>query len=559
MSKKLETDIVINLQGDLERKAKRYGNSMSQFAHKSETAMIMLNRSVSAASRGIDSFGNRTLMGAGVAAVAFERTFMKTAASFEKLRASMQSMMGSDAGAQEALEWIENFTQSTPYSVEEVTQSFIRLKAFGLDPMDGSLQAIADQVSKMAGNADMVEGVATALGQAWTKGKLQAEELNQMLERGVPVYEYLQKASKDLGHNFGQGFSTAQLQKMAESGQLTRNTIRDLIRVMGEESEGAALKQMETWNGMISNIGDHWMLFQRDVMDSGAFEMLKDELGDFLDTLDQMKSTGEYDKLVDKVGQSLVDSFRTAAEAAKGLKDVGAELLPILKAVGTGAQAISDAVGGYGNLAKILASVYAINKAVSIGAPLIKGGAAAGGWIYDKARGNKKGQGVLASGLSSLNATPVFVTNWPGSSYGSPLLPDFSSDAHTTKNKPSRLSKAVDATGKAFVVGYLMEEIFGDTDFAKQMKQTTLADVFPSVFDSKKKDNETVGSKLNKLLEQQQLPSYLTGNYKPLESQSNYPVSGDLRVKVDVSDTRISTSVESSSPSIKIDPDTGVN
>jgi len=42
----------------------------------------------------------------------------------------------------------------------------------------------------MGGTAETVDGIAMALGQAWTKGKLQAEEMNQMLERGVPVYDY---------------------------------------------------------------------------------------------------------------------------------------------------------------------------------------------------------------------------------------------------------------------------------------------------------------------------------------------------------------------------------
>lgn len=560
MAQKLKTEISIDLAGNLSDKAKRYGNSMSDFAKKSDKAMAMLNQSVRAASRGIDSLGNRTIVGLGAAGFAFERTFIKTAANFETLAASMQSIMGSESGAASALGWIEDFTQSTPYALDEVTQSFIRLKAYGLDPMDGTMQAIADQASKMGGSAEQVEGIATALGQAWTKGKLQAEEMNQMLERGVPVYEYLQKASKDLGKNFGKGFSTAQIQDMASKGQLTRSAIQDLIRVMGEETKGSAELQMKTWNGMISNMGDHWSLFQKDVMNSGTFDLLKDELGEFLGMLEQMKSTGEYDELVETVGQNLVDSFRTAAEAAQGLKDVGDGLLPILKAVGTGAQAISDAVGGYGNLAKILASVYALNKAISISAPILKGGAAAGGWIYDKASGKKKGHGALASGLSSLSATPVFVTNWPsGGGFGAPMIPDLSPDSNNPKSrKANKFGKVIDIAGEAFAVGFAMEALFGDTEIAQKMKKTTLADVFPSVFDSNTKESETTGDKLRKQIEQQ-LPAYVTGNYNQFQPQSNYPMGGDLRVKVDVSDNRVETSIETSSPSIKVDPDTGVN
>lgn len=565
MVQKLKTEISIDLAGNLSDKAKRYGNSMSDFAKKSDKAMAMMNQSVRAASKGIDSLGNRTIIGLGAAGFAFERTFIKTAANFETLAASMQSIMGSESGAASALGWIEDFTQSTPYALDEVTQSFIRLKAYGLDPMDGTMQAIADQASKMGGSAEQVEGIATALGQAWTKGKLQAEEMNQMLERGVPVYEYLQKASKDLGKNFGKGFSTAQIQDMASKGQLTRSAIQDLIRVMGEETKGSAELQMKTWNGMISNMGDHWSLFQKDVMNSGTFDLLKDELGEFLGMLDQMKSTGEYDEFVEKVGKDLVNGFKAAAEAARDIKDAGKEIIPVVRDISSFAGSMVEVVGGYGNLAKIMASIYAINKVLAVsgalkgGVALAKGGITAGGWIYDKASGKKKGHGALASGLSSLSATPVFITNWPSGGYGTPLIPDLNPDSNDTKNpKANKLGKLIDVAGKVFITGYVMEELFGDTEVAQKMKKTTLADVFPSVFDSNTKESETTGDKLRKQIEQQ-LPAYVTGNYNQFQPQSNYPMGGDLRVKVDVSDNRVETSIETSSPSIKVDPDTGVN
>lgn len=559
MSKELKTDIVLNLKGDLVRKAKAYSKEMATLGSRSKAAFSMVGTSAVAASRGIDTLGNRMMFVAGTSALVFERTFVKTAAEFERYQVMLDKLQGSSEGGAQAMSWIEQFTQDTPYAVNEVTQSFVKLKAFGLDPMDGTMQAIADQAAMMGGTAESVDGIATALGQAWTKGKLQGEEALQLLERGVPVWDYLNKASKELGHNNGLGYTTAQLQEMASQGKLTRKAIKDLIEQMGIASEGSAKKQMETWNGMISNIGDHWKIFRKDVMESGAFEELKKELSEFLSMLDEMKANGKYDEFVKTVGKDLVDGFRAAADAAREIKNVGQELVPIVKQVASVANSMVEVVGGYGNLAKILASVYAINKALSISAPILKGGAIAGGWIYDKARGNKKGHGVLASGLPNLTATPVFVVNWPGSGFGSPLLPDLTPDFEPKKNKPNRLSKAIDATGKAFAVGYLMEEIFGDTDFAQQMKKTTLADIFPSVFDSKPQGMETTSDRLNKLVKEQSLPAYLTGNYKSQDAQSNYPIGGDVRVKVDVSDNRVKTTVDSSSPSIKVDPDTGIN
>ncbi|WP_260683561.1 tape measure protein, partial [Vibrio cholerae] len=288
----------------------------------------MISSSAIAASKGIDTWGNRTLLGVGAVSIAFERTFVKTAAQFERYQIMLNKLQGSEEAGAKAMAWIEQFTQDTPYGVNEVTNAFVRLKAFGLDPMDGTMQAIADQAAMMGGTAETVDGIALALGQAWTKGKLQGEEALQLLERGVPVWDYLVQASKDLGKNNGIGYTAAQLQDMASKGQLTREAIRDLITYMGKASEGAARDQMNTWNGMISNMGDHWTIFQKDVMDSGAFNVLKKELGDFLAQLDEMKKSGEYDDFVQKVGQNLVDTFEAAADAIRVVKDVGEDLLP---------------------------------------------------------------------------------------------------------------------------------------------------------------------------------------------------------------------------------------
>ncbi|QJT15267.1 tape measure protein [Aeromonas sp. 2692-1] len=419
MANKLVTDIVINLAGNMAAKARQYGQSMSQFAAQSKSALAMMNSTMAATSQGIDTFGNRLVLAGAASAIAFERTFIKTAAEFERYQIMLNKLQGGPEGGAKAMSWVKQFAQDTPYAVNEVTQSFVRLKAFGLDPMDGTMQAIADQAAMMGGTAETMDGISLALGQAWTKGKLQGEEALQLLERGVPVWDYLQKASKELGKNNGLGYTNQQLQDMASKGQLTRKAIKDLIDQMGLASKGAAKTQMESWNGMISNMGDSWTMFKTDVMDSGAFTVLKQELGSLLKQLDEMKKTGEYDELVEKIGGNLVDSFKAAAEAIRDAKELGAELIPVLKSVGETANGIADMVGGYENLAKILGSIYLLNKGGRLLAPVAKGAMAAGGWaagaIFKKGKG---GAGGIGDAMADLGATPVYVVNMPGSGFG---------------------------------------------------------------------------------------------------------------------------------------------
>lgn len=549
MSKKLETEIVINLAGNLANKARQYGNSMSDFAKRSEKAMTLFRTSAAAASRGIDTFGNRTLLGLGAGAVAFERTFIKTAAEFERYQVMLNKLQGSEAEGAKALDWIERFTQETPFGINEVMNSFIRLKAFGLDPMDGSLQAIADQAAMMGGTAETIDGISLALGQAWTKGKLQGEEALQLLERGVPVWDYLIKASKELGHNNGIGYTASQLQDMASKGLLTRDAIKSLIKEMGNASSGSAKKQMETWNGMISNMGDTWTIFKKDVMDSGAFRVLRNELGEFLDQLEEMKKTGEYDKLVDKVGKNLVDSFKAASEAAIGIRDVGRDLLPILKAVGSGASAIASAVGGYENLAKILLSVYALNKALKVGAPLLKGAIGLGSAI-----GRKGHQGGFGS-ISDMGVMPVFVVNMPGG-MGSAGLPDLREKSVNPKSRTSKFfnRQTIASLG---TLGLGIDAVIDDPSLLPiniRRKETVSPDalgglpIAPGLLD--------VIDDVKKWLS--------VDNIKPISSPEDVrnmvnSVNGQLKLKLDLSDNRPRLTIEKAPPGITVDPDMGFN
>lgn len=556
MANKLETEIVLNLKGNLSEKAKTYGASLDKLAQENKSAMSSIQRTTAAASRGIDTLGNRSLIATGAIGVAFSQTFVKKAAEFEKYQIMLNNLQGSPEGGAAAMDWIEEFTQSTPFAVNEVTEAFVKLKAFGLDPMDGSMQSIVDQAAKMGGTAESVEGIALALGQAWTKGKLQGEEALQLLERGVPVWDYLIEASKELGHNNGLGHTAAQLQDMASKGELTKDAITSLITVMGRASSGSAKAQMDSWSGMLSNMGDHWDFFQKDIMDSGAFQILKDELGDLLDTLDKMKETGEYDKLVETVGQDLVDGFKAAASAATTLKDVGKEFLPVLRAIGKGASSISEAVGGYENLAKILVSVYALNKAIRVGAPLMQGAISAGKWALG--RGSKPdGKG----GMQDLGATPVFVVNMPTGGLGGSIG---NSSTTSTSNKTSKAVKALDVLGKGLIVGEIMDAVFGDTEWAQKAKKTTLSDVFPSVFDNQSTPKEITQPSTRDMLKAVNMEITARSQGGAMGSMwDNFPIptpnQGQSSLKIEVSDDRVRVTNVKSSPHLNINYDNGYN
>ena len=137
-------------------------------------------------------------------------SILTTGDQFERLRVQLEAIMGSMDEGERALAWIKDFTRNTPFQLEEISEAFVRLKAFGLDPMDGSMQAIVDQASKLGGGIERLNGITLAVGQAWAKQKLQGEEILQLVERGVPVWELLEKAT---------GKNVQELQKLSSAGK----------------------------------------------------------------------------------------------------------------------------------------------------------------------------------------------------------------------------------------------------------------------------------------------------------------------------------------------------
>ncbi len=229
---------------------------------------------------------------------------------FERLRVQLEAIMGSMAEGERALAWIKEFTRNTPFQLEDVSEAFVRLKAFGLDPMDGSMQAIVDQASKLGGGMERLNGITLAVGQAWAKQKLQGEEILQLVERGVPVWELLEKAT---------GKNVQELQKLSSAGKLGRDTIALLIAEIGKSAEGAAAKNMSLLSGYVSNLKDSWQQFLAEVADSGALEYTKNLLGSIALKIEALNQDGRLQALAKKISNAFIAMGEAIQSALSGL------------------------------------------------------------------------------------------------------------------------------------------------------------------------------------------------------------------------------------------------
>ncbi|MDG9926115.1 MULTISPECIES: tape measure protein [unclassified Pseudomonas] len=227
-----------------------------------------------------------------------------TGDQYELLGKRMSSLMGGIAQGEQATAWIKTFAKDTPLEVTEVTEAFALLKSYGLDPMGGSLQAIVDKNEQLGGGMERLQGISSALGQAYAKQKLQTEEILQLVERGVPAWTLLEKVT---------GKNAAQLAELASKGKLGRDVIAGLIEEMGRSAEGAAADNMSTLTGLVSNLSDTWSDFLNRIAKSGALDYAKEQLKGVADYIDQMDKDGRLDKLA----TSLSNAFQQGVERVK--------------------------------------------------------------------------------------------------------------------------------------------------------------------------------------------------------------------------------------------------
>ncbi|MCW7551298.1 hypothetical protein NX722_01305 [Endozoicomonas gorgoniicola] len=98
---------------------------------------------------------------------------LQTGEQFERLEVQMKAIMGSIEEGDRAIEWIKEFTKNTPLELQQVADAFTALKNFGLDPMDGTLQAIVDQTSKLGGGMERLNGISLTQGGKHIKSIMQ--------------------------------------------------------------------------------------------------------------------------------------------------------------------------------------------------------------------------------------------------------------------------------------------------------------------------------------------------------------------------------------------------
>lgn len=280
--------------------------------------------------------------GVGMGAAAASAT--NISAKYEDLGAVFETLEGSSEKAQTSLAWVKKFTKETPYELEATATAFSRLRAYGIDPMDGTLTTLGDTAAAMGKDvmaavdmmADAVVGENERLKEFGIRGSVQKGTDNL-------TYTYKDKAGKQ---------QTKTVNKNDQD-----EIKRTLTSIFNEKYAGAMEKRSKTFNGILSNMKDTVAGLQSQFMSQGLFDQMKAGLQSKLDFLSRLSESGAVE--------------RWGAAAARATASVGATMTRISSAIAAANQRLSTFVGGWGNLGRALGIIK--NSASNV-TDLMKGG-----------------------------------------------------------------------------------------------------------------------------------------------------------------------------------------
>ena len=242
------------------------------------------------------------------------KQFVDTAASFEKSRIMLDRLMGSAQKGREAFRWILDFGSKAPQGVEAVTDAFVKLKTAGIDPTNGSLEALVDALSAYGKGAEDLKLASVAIQQMMAKGVVSMEELRQQLAERIP--DAIQIMAEELG------LSQQEFQKLVSQGVIPAKEALDaLFRGLREKYGGASEEFAQSFSGMVQQLKAQWQLFKLDVMDSGVFDFLKAALKAVLDKVKELRRNGSLKEWAHEIGTKIEEAIKKAIIAAGKLYD----------------------------------------------------------------------------------------------------------------------------------------------------------------------------------------------------------------------------------------------
>ena len=197
---------------------------------------------------------------------------VKSAADLERLETSFISLTGSAGNAAAMMQNLNEFTARTPFQIEQVATAARQLMASGsgIGEVNTQLQFLGD-IAATSGSS--IEEIAAIFSKVNAKGKVELESLNQLAERGIPIFKALSDATglpadklgagrvtveqfNDTLKSFAQqgGFASGAMQRLSETAAGKLSTAMDNLKIAGAELVESLMPHIKAFLDMIVKV-----------------------------------------------------------------------------------------------------------------------------------------------------------------------------------------------------------------------------------------------------------------------------------------------------------------
>lgn len=283
--------------GKLHKELDRANRKISNFERKTQTSLKKVSNSFKSLFAG-------AALGVGVAK--FGQSVLQTSRNIEQLKIQLETVTGSAQNAESAFDFLQTFAENNSLQIEQLTDSFVKLKALGLDPSEKALTAYGNTASAMGKSLNqMIEAVADA----------SVFEFERLKEFGIKARQETDSVSLTF-----QGTTT----KVGKNAQEIIQYLQDIGNV---QFAGAMEKQADTLTGAFTKLQN--AMTNALAVQGPALQELTDSVKDFADVLKDPETVNAIQTLATglvKLGAAAVKATAAFTNATVSLTEEIARL-----------------------------------------------------------------------------------------------------------------------------------------------------------------------------------------------------------------------------------------
>lgn len=212
------------------------------------------NRAIKQSENEVKNFStqsrNRINMVAGAFAAfgGFEivRNIVKIGQTFQDLQVSLDFVTGSAEAGEAAFDNLTKLATQTQFGVEDLVQTFIRLKGAGIEPTNDLLLTFADTASLAQDELGVLTALTELFARAASKGKLELTDFDKVAERGIDIYGALRKEFQ---------MSITDIQELAKTASGQERLFKGIEKALDDSFGGALQEKLRNSSIAFSNLG----------------------------------------------------------------------------------------------------------------------------------------------------------------------------------------------------------------------------------------------------------------------------------------------------------------